>query len=151
MATKKNKPVRKMHAAAPKAIAPIPQQKAVIDHVVIGRFLHFSTGIIRLTPEQARPRMYGLTPVPGRKGWFEVTKQIGFKRGEVIGLDPETVPKISRALVKPIETVEEIVKKVVGEGGDEGVGDQDGGQEDEDGMEANAPAFADPTADGSLS
>jgi len=59
--------------------------------------------ILGLTDAQASARKTVLTPVPGRKGWYETTEATQFKCGEQIQCDTE-LPKTMTDLVDAVDS-----------------------------------------------
>lgn len=84
----------------------------ITRYVVVGRFLRLNAGRVQLTPQQAKDRAYGLAPVDVKKGLYEVTKQVEFKRGEEVGVDGG-LNKLSRQVAIPKAEIESAAKKAV--------------------------------------
>lgn len=65
--------------------------------------VQFATGVIGLTPEQAKPRMHLLKPVEGKKDVYEILKPVQFKVGEIINLDGQPDKHMSRLLERTMD------------------------------------------------
>jgi len=117
----------------------------IIIYTVVGRKLTLNNGIVKLRPEQAKTRLHNLEPVGGfgKNGQYKIKKPIEFKRGEELGIDVDTVGRLSKQNAIPKETMENAVRDAV---------DKAAGAKKTKGMGvAKELADDDPTADGALS
>lgn len=116
----------------------------IIMHLVTGRVLRLTAGIIQLTREQAKTRLHNLNPLKEEKtkGIYSIVKPVEFIRGETIGIDIKTIENIPVQIVAPKETIEKAIETEV---------EKVSNEKKLKAKKTKEPADDDPTVNGALS